>query len=337
MHSFEIKICDIQFHETIKEIIMGDYHKLNQILPSHRNTLYYIEHAAIHSFDDTLSFRVANKGKSKEISIPHRNIAGLLMGPGTSITQKAAQKMSEANICGMFVTGDGGNPVLWTAPDEYRPGRFCRSYLKIFYDQDLRNRAAQAFMRARTARILRTWPALLSSKPELLSDLTYACERFERSANNTAGQLLLLEEARFTKDLYRIAAKSFDIQWQGRTHKGALDEANSLLNHGNYLAYGVANIALYILGIPYALSVIHGTTRRGALVFDVADLFKDALILPLAFRAARDGKNDKSFRDEILAEIDRQKILAYLLDTLKEVSDIYGASSLDDNPFEQDF
>ncbi|MBD8614669.1 type I-F CRISPR-associated endonuclease Cas1 [Pseudomonas putida] len=310
-----------------------DYHKLNQILPSHRNTLYYIEYAAIHSFDDTLSFRVASNGKSKEISIAHRNIAGLLMGPGTSITQKAAQKMREANICGMFVTGDGGNPVLWTAPDEYRPSHFCRSYLKIFYDENLRAAAAQAFMKARVTKILKDWPALISHKSGLVDELKTVCNRFQSAAAQVSGQSLLLEEARFTKELYRLAGKAFDVKWQGRVHKGSIDEANSLLNHGNYLAYGVANIALYILGIPYSLSVIHGSTRRGALVFDVADLFKDSLILPLAFRAARDGKSDKAFRDEILSEIDRQKLLAHLLDTLKEVSDIHGEVEADDLPF----
>lgn len=256
------------------------------------------------------------------------------MGPGTSITQKAAQKLREANICGMFVTGDGGNPVLWTAPDEYRPSHFCRSYLKIFYDQNLRNAAAQAFMNARIAKILRDWPKLINHKPGLVDDLTLTCQRFQDAASRASGQSLLLEEARFTKNLYKLASLAFDISWQGRVHKGVLDEANSLLNHGNYLAYGVANIALYILGIPYSLSVIHGTTRRGALVFDVADLFKDALILPLAFRAARDGHDDRAFRGEVLAEIDRQKVLGSLLDVLKEVSNAHGEQSYEDFPFD---
>ncbi|STX45386.1 CRISPR-associated endonuclease Cas1, subtype I-F/YPEST [Legionella gratiana] len=33
---------------------------------------------------------------------------------------------------------------------------------------------------------------------------------------------------------------------------------------------------------------MHGKTRRGALVFDVADLIKDALILPWAFICAKE-------------------------------------------------
>jgi CRISPR-associated protein Cas1 len=36
---------------------------------------------------------------------------------------------------------------------------------------------------------------------------------------------------------------------------------------------------------------MHGKTRRGALVFDVADLVKDALILPWSFVFGQQGAN----------------------------------------------
>ena len=295
------------------------YHKLNQILPSHRNCLYYIEYAAIHSFDDTLCFQVSDKGKSKEISIPHRNIAGLLLGPGTSITQKAAQKMRESNLCAMFVTGNGGSPLLWTAPDEYRPSEYCRSFFKIFYDNDLRDNAAHLFMLKRTDLVLKYWPKIIDDQ-KTLEDLKDICRTFNASVITKSGQHLLLEEARFTKELYKLAANAFKIEGFSRQHAGQIDEANRMLNHGNYLAYGVSNIALYILGIPYSLSLIHGTTRRGALVFDVADLFKDALILPHAFKAASEGMSEKEFRGTILSNIDKHGILATCLNTLKDAA-----------------
>ena len=65
----------------------------------------------------------------------------------------------------------------------------------------------------------------------------------------------------------------------------SLDVANDFLNHGNYLAYGLAACTLWVLGIPHGFAVMHGKTRRGALVFDVADLIKDTLVLPWAFIA----------------------------------------------------
>lgn len=42
--------------------------------------------------------------------------------------------------------------------------------------------------------------------------------------------------------------------------------ANRLLDHGNYLAYGLAATTLWVLGIPHGFAVMHGKTRRGALV-----------------------------------------------------------------------
>lgn len=295
------------------------YHKLNQVMPSHRNSLHYIEYAAVHSFDDTLTFQVAENGKSKEISIPHRNIAGLLLGPGTSITHKAAQKLRESNICAMFVTGDGGSPLLWTAPDEYRPSEYCRAFLKIYYDDSVRDRAAQIFMSKRIEMVKKYWRKIIHDNV-IISELDVLCEGYLNSVKDKVGQALLLEEGRYTKQLYKLAAKAFNMQWDGRQHKGLLDDTNARLNHGNYLAYGVSNIAIYVLGIPYSLSLIHGSTRKGALVFDVADLFKDAIILPAAFKAAKEGVSEKAFRADILAKIDSYGILATCLNTLKEAA-----------------
>lgn len=37
------------------------------------------------------------------------------------------------------------------------------------------------------------------------------------------------------------------------------------------------------MGISFAYPMFHGKTRRGALVFDIADTFKDGLSIPVAF------------------------------------------------------
>ncbi|WP_123059786.1 type I-F CRISPR-associated endonuclease Cas1f, partial [Escherichia albertii] len=57
---------------------------------------------------------------------------------------------------------------------------------------------------------------------------------------------------------------------------GGIDMANRFLDQGNYLAYGLAAVAAWVTGIPHGLAVMHGKTRRGGLVFDLADLIKDA-------------------------------------------------------------
>jgi CRISPR-associated protein Cas1 len=58
----------------------------------------------------------------------------------------------------------------------------------------------------------------------------------------------------------------------------------------------LAATATWVLGLPHGLAVLHGKTRRGGLVFDVADLVKDALILPQAFLCAMRGDEEQAFR-----------------------------------------
>ena len=85
----------------------------------------------------------------------------------------------------------------------------------------------------------------------------------------SVGKLLQLE-ADLTKKLYKYAAKVTNQLGFTREHNSA-DDANTFLNHGNYLAYGLAASTLWVLGIPHGFAVLHGKTRRGALVFDIAD------------------------------------------------------------------
>jgi CRISPR-associated protein Cas1 len=306
----------------------GRRESLNQIMPSHRQVLRYIEHASLHSYDDSLSISIAEGAKQKEISLPFRNIAGLMLGPGTSITQKAAQKCREANICLMFTTGDGGTPLLWTAPDEYRPSSYSRAFHKLYYEDSQKALAIRLFVEFRIEAVMKNWPRYIDDQ-DSLDSCKKACELFKRQSQHLTGQSLLLEEARFTKTLYAIAARSFGVNWTSRQHQGDIDKANEYLNHGNYLAYGVANIALYVLGIPYSLNLIHGSTRAGALVFDVADLFKDACVLPMAFRAVANHDNEKIFRKNLINEFDQRKWLSQCLNTLKKACN-YAEISLEE-------
>ncbi len=64
---------------------------------------------------------------------------------------------------------------------------------------------------------------------------------------------------------------------------------------------------------------MHGKTRRGALVFDVADLVKDAIILPFAFISAQEGKTDQAFRELCLEKFADYGALDFMFDTIKEV------------------
>jgi CRISPR-associated protein Cas1 len=138
--------------------------------------------------------------------------------------------------------------------------------------------------------------------------------------------MLLLEEARLTKGLFKLAAQAVKYGEFTRAKKGeGIDTANGFLDHGNYLAYGLGATATWVLGLPHGLAVLHGKTRRGGLVFDIADLVKDALILPQAFICAMKGSTEQEFRHDCLQAFARSEALDFMIDTVKELAMRFGS------------
>jgi len=136
---------------------------------------------------------------------------------------------------------------------------------------------------------------------------------------------LLTEEARMSKLLYRLASQATNYGAFTRSRRGeGIDAANQFLDHGNYLAYGLGATATWVLGLPHGLAVLHGKTRRGGLVFDVADLVKDAVILPQAFASAMQGHSEQQFRQACIAALTRSEALDFMIDTVKSVAQTFG-------------
>ena len=78
--------------------------------------------------------------------------------------------------------------------------------------------------------------------------------------------------------------------------------------------------ATWVLGLPHGLAVLHGKTRRGGLVFDAADLVKDAAILPQAFLSAMRGDDEQAFRRNCIAALTRGESLDFIIDSLKAIA-----------------
>ena len=65
--------------------------------------------------------------------------------------------------------------------------------------------------------------------------------------------------------------------------------------------------------MSFAFGVNHGRTRRGALVFDVADLVKDAVVMPAAFKGFAEAENASKNRHRVLEALERAKALKGML------------------------
>lgn len=309
---------------------------MKTILHSKRANIYYLQHCRVLVNGGRVEY-VTDEGKrSLYWNIPIANTTTILLGTGTSITQAAMRELAKAGVLVGFC-GGGGTPlfsanemdieVAWFSPQsEYRPTEYLQHWVRFWFDDALRLAAAKTFQRARLARIRQHWLAnrvlneagFVIDASALDNLLSRSLAALELAQNNT---FLLTEEARLTKSLFKLATQAVNYGDFFRAKRGdGSDSANRFLDHGNYLAYGLAATATWVLGLPHGLAVLHGKTRRGGLVFDVADLVKDAIILPQAFISAMRGDEEQEFRQACIESLTRTEALDFMIDTLKEVA-----------------
>ncbi|EMF4709934.1 type I-F CRISPR-associated endonuclease Cas1f [Providencia stuartii] len=303
---------------------------LKTILHSKRANMYYLEHCRVMQKDGRVLYFTEAKNENLYFNIPIANTTVLLLGTGTSITQAAMRMLSQAGVLVGFC-GGGGTPlymsteVEWLTPQsEYRPTEYLQGWMRFWFDDKKRLAAAKTLQRSRISYLQKTWQSSrkLQNEGFIYNDtlIQNALETFHtRTEAADDPQTLLLTEAQLTKALYKYAANNTGQKNFTRQHQ-AMDKANAFLNHGNYLAYGLAASCLWVLGIPHGFAVMHGKTRRGALVFDVADLIKDAIVLPWSFICAKEGASEQEFRQQILQSFIDNHALDFLFDTVKTIA-----------------
>ncbi|SFQ98405.1 CRISP-associated protein Cas1 [Enterobacter sp. kpr-6] len=289
---------------------------LKTILHSKRANIYYLQYCRVLVNAGRVEY-VKDEGKeSLYWNIPIANTTVIMLGTGTSVTQAAMREFARAGVLVGFC-GGGGTPlyagnevdidVSWLTPQsEYRPTEYLQNWVSFWFDEDKRLAAAKHFQQLRIAQIERHWTCSRMQREKGFelntSHLTERLSRFHEGIEGAASQNeLMLQEAHLTKTLYKLASQAAQYGDFTRAKRGGgSDSANRFLDHGNYLAYGLAAVATWVTGVPQGLAVLHGKTRRGGLVFDLADLIKDALVLPQAFIAATDRltKQPKQKLDE---------------------------------------
>lgn len=315
---------------------------LKTILHSKRANIYYLEHCRLLVNGGRVEY-VTDEGKrSLYWNIPIANTTTVLLGTGTSITQAAMRELAKAGVLVGF-SGGGGTPlfsanevdieVAWFSPQsEYRPTEYLQGWVSFWFDDEKRLAAAKHIQRARLGMIQKLWLGSRQLKdsgfeisPDQLNGLVQrSLDRIEHAPDVMN---LLTEEARLTKQLFKLAVNALSYGEFTRSKRGTgADPANRFLDHGNYLAYGLGATATWVLGIPHGLAVLHGKTRRGGLVFDTADLVKDAVILPQAFISASRGDEEQEFRRSCIEALTRSGSLDFMIDTLKDIAVTLGSA-----------
>lgn len=135
-----------------------------------------------------------------------------------------------------------------------------------------------------------------------------------------------IEGAR-AKTMYRLMADKYGITWHGRRYDrqnpNAADTPNQAINHAATAVQGAAAIAVHAVAAIPQLGFIHEDSGQ-SFVLDIADLFRDAVTLPIAFSAVRQAESnsetiDRLVRREAATVFRKQKTIPAMIDSIKQV------------------
>ena len=200
------------------------------------------------------------------VAVPVASLSVLMLGPGSTITHAA-----------MLALADNGCSVVWCGEGSVRcyaagSGETHRAA----------NLMAQATAWADSARHMEVVKRLYRMRfpEELRSDLTLE-------------QLRGMEGVR-VREQYARMGRETGVKWGGRTYKRgdwtAADPVNRALSTANACLYGLCHAAIVATGFSAGLGFIH-TGKMLSFVYDVADLYKCDVTIPVAFETAREGWN----------------------------------------------
>jgi len=268
-----------------------------------RHGLLWLARGNVTVEDGTLHFSTAGyeELRAGDYTIPFQMVTAILIQPGTTVSHDALRLLARHGT-GLVAIGQGGVRFYASMPFGPDSSARARRQIEIWGDPNARTRAVRTMYAWRLGEVL---PA---------TDL-----------NALRG----IEGARM-KETYRRLAKEFGLQWKGRRYdRNRPDETdlpNEAINHASSAVQAVAMVAVAITGAIPQLGFIHEDSGN-AFALDVADLFRDSILLPIAFGAAREierGAKDPVERivRRLAAQTFRSEALvAKMIDRIKELLD----------------
>lgn len=269
---------------------MRDLHELPKFQDG--TSYLYIEHCKIEQ--DKMSIVLFDK--EGKVQVPCAGLAVLMLGPGTSISHAAVHVLVENGVL-----------VLWSGEEGIR-----------LYAQGLgKTRSARNIIKQ----------ARLSSYPETrlkVVEHMYRMRFKEQLADGLSIQQLRGMEGARVRAAYTKAGKDAGIAWSGRKYNrniwGASDAVNKALSSANACLYGICHAAIIIAGYSPALGFIH-MGKQLSFVYDIADLYKAEITIPLAFALAKDGSDgiERRARIALREMVKQQQLLARIVPDIESV------------------
>ncbi len=257
-----------------------------------RLTYLYLEKGHIEQEDKSVAY-VTENGR---VPIPAADLALLLLGPGTTVTHQAVCNLADCN-CTVVWCGEEG--VRFYASG--RGGTYLSANL-------LRQAALACNPRTRREVVRRMYE-----------------KRFGETVPPDAHiQTVRGKEGHRVRSAYARLAAEHGVAWTGRRYDAADwdkgDPLNRAVSAASACLNGIVQAGIVSAGYSPALGFVH-TGKMLSFVYDVADLYKIDLIVPLAFQAVAAGERQVERRTRLACRdlFRRTRFLERLLPDIQEV------------------
>lgn len=264
-----------------------------------RISFLYFEHCKVNRADNAITV-LDDEGT---IHIPAATLSVLMLGPGSSITHDA-----------MTVAGESGATVVWVGERGVRMYAFGKPL-------------------THSSLLLQRQAALVSNNR---SRLAVARQMYQMRFPNedvsvlTMQQLRGREGARIRK-VYTQWSKTTGVKWDRRDYVpddfADASEINKALSAAHTCLYALAHAAIVAMGCSPGLGFVHVGHER-SFVYDIADLYKAELSIPVAFRTAAEkpedigGETRRNMRDAVYD-------LSLLTKMVHDIKGLLNASEID--------
>ncbi len=228
-----------------------------------RITFLYLERCAVNRQDGAITVTDARGC----VHIPSAAIGALLLGPGTTITHRA-----------MELIGDSGASVLWVGEHGVR---------YYAHGRPLTHSSALLIQQANLVSNARTRIAVARKMYQL---------RFPgEDVSAMSMQQLRGREGARVRSAYRRVSNDTGLPWHGREFDPddflAGDDINKALSAAHACLYGIAHCVIVALGLAPGLGFVH-TGHERSFVYDIADLYKVEITIPIAFQTTAEKPED---------------------------------------------
>ncbi len=247
---------------------------------SDRISFLYVEHSKINRQDSAITV-AQDRGV---VRIPAALVGVLMLGPGTTISHRA-----------MELIGDTGTSMLWVGE------RGVRLY-------------AHGRALTHSSRFLVRQARLVSNNRTRLevARRMYQMRFPQENVSNLTMQQLRGREGSRVRSIYRNLANLHQVEWTGRSYDhNKFDEGtniNKALSSAHASLYGITYSVIVALGLSPGLGFVH-TGHDLSFVYDIADLYKSEISIPIAFNVVATAK-----KDDDIGRITRLRVRDALVD-----------------------